>query len=200
VPDTIHVILTDYGRFGWGISSPQLPELVGGSATYESLVGELGELLTFGGAAPGAKVVIHTQSHLVLPDGDEVLIRIGDTQRARRMQAASQLDAAMRDPVQLKRMLAGARRPTGELLFICAVPEDELGWVSAQLTAEDVACVVISVDHMSIRTQYVGSTRKTHERPWRRFSDMGFDASTTLIEAIKAQDAGLVNQSELVYA
>jgi hypothetical protein len=201
VPDVIQVILTDYGRFGWGISSPQLPELVGGGDTYEALYGDLDELLAFGGAPAGSGRAIHIQKHCVLADGDELLIRIArDAHETRRTQVGQQLTEAMKVPAQLEHMLKGARRPTGELLFICALADDTLAWVSEQLTAEDAACAVISLDEQFIRTQYIGSSREQDERPWRRTADMGFSDKSTLGEMVRAQDEGLVQEGQLLYA
>lgn len=54
---TVHVLLTDYGRFGWGTSSPQMPELIGGRDTLAELEADLEKLLAFGDAPPQAPPV-----------------------------------------------------------------------------------------------------------------------------------------------
>jgi hypothetical protein len=200
MPETIHVMLTDYGNFGWGISSPQLPELIGGRDIVEELRADLDELLVFGGAERGSPFVIHLQKYLVLDNGDELVIRIAQDEKFKeRWEAGLRLTAALRVAGQITSMLNVPRRPTGEVLFICAEASDTLGWVSAQLNAHDASCLVVSIAEDLIRTQFIGHGEGTDAtEDWARTTDMGWTDSTTISEIMKAQDSGRV--ARVVYA
>ena len=198
--DTVHVLLTDYGQFGWGISSPQMPELIGGRDSYEELVADLEQLLAFGGASEQAPRLLHLQKHRMLMNGDEFIIRVArDEKFEARWHVGQQLTAALNIAGQLHAMLSVPRRPTGELLFICAEPSDTVGWIVEQLNDHDAACVVVGVASELIRTQFFGSgPSDSADEPWVRLADMGWSDRTTLSEIIRQQDSGTVAQGKLV--
>ncbi|GAA1332377.1 hypothetical protein [Saccharothrix algeriensis] len=196
----VHVLLTDYGQFGWGISSPQLPELIGGRESYEELVADLDKLLAFGGATDGNPRLLHLQKHRVLMSGDEFLIRIArDSKFDARWTAGQQLTAALNIADQLTPLLSVPRRPTGEALFICAEPTDTVGWIVRQLDKNDAACVVISASSEMIRTQFFGTgSVEGDDSPWATLSELGWTEETTLSEIIRQQDSGKVSRGRLV--
>lgn len=209
MPDVIHVMLTDYGQFGWGISSPQLPELIGGRETYQELVKDLDELIVFGGGSVDAPRLVHVQTHRMLENGDELVVRVAlDAHDKERLTVAARLNSALGLTGQVTNMLNVPRRPTGEALFVCALPSDTLGWLGDQMEDQDALCVVTSVgngDESMIRVQFLthgeallSSGVEPHQPTTA--DAMGFTRSTTLSEVIHAEDRGQVERgTQLVY-
>lgn len=200
MPEAIHVLLTDYDRFGWGISSPQLPELIGGRDTYEELVADLNQLLEFGGAKPDAPRVIHHQKYIELANGDELMVRMAQDGKAEdRLRVGMHLATAMGVAAQLTDMLKAPRRPTGEVLFICVEPDDTLGWVSTQLNQQDAGCLVLQRDADKLHTLFIAHG-KTSTDGWDRAEHVGWAPDTTVLELFEAQDSGKVARGQLVCA
>jgi hypothetical protein len=199
--DTVHILLTDYGHYGWGVTSPQLPELTGGRQTYDELQADLDEILAFGGASEDQPRTLHIQKHHVLASGDEILIRVAvDTKADARWFAAKQLIAALNRPAQTQHMLAIPRRPTGEALFICAEPSDTIGWISEQFDEGDAASVVVSASTEMIRAQPFAHrpSAGAENPPQTSLAEFGWTAQTTLSEIIRQQDSGQLAADTLV--
>lgn len=207
VPDVIHVMLTDYGQFGWGISSPQLPELIGGRDTREELTKDLEGLIVFGGGAADAPRLIHLQRHIMLENGDELVIRVAqDDSAVERARVALGLTSALSLTGQVTAMLNVPRRPTGEALFVCALPSDTLGWFGDQMEDQDSMCVVTTVENGGegvIRVQFLGHGEPlagTDTHLLTSAGTMGWTPDTKLHEVIVAEDSGRVERgSQLVY-
>lgn len=79
--DRIHAIVAEHPGYGWSITSPQLPELVGGRTTRIELDANLREIVRFGGAGGDIKVIVHEQAHYVTEDGDDYAIRLARDSR-----------------------------------------------------------------------------------------------------------------------
>ncbi|WP_432112205.1 hypothetical protein [Streptomyces sp. YPW6] len=201
--EVVHVLLTDYGQYGWGVSSPQLPELIGGRDSYEDLRRDLAEILEFGGLDASASVVIHRQKYVVAPGGDETfVIRIANDEREfDRFEAGMRLTGVLNDPRQRSQILAGPKTPSGEQIFICGTPTDTLGWLTEQLLPGEFASVISSVaDEMfggkPIRECIIGHAVEPADKGWMTLSEAGLTAETTLAELSVAQDSGRLSQLE----
>ncbi|MDF3316494.1 hypothetical protein [Rhodococcus sp. C3V] len=130
----LHVIYTSYGdEYGWYLSSPQIPELVGGRHTLPELVHDTPEILRFAGVPHHDNLFVHLQRHFVDPDGDEYLVRVLQDENIARENAVNRLVSGV---------LAGndddlkARQPelvTTERLLIAVIDSDRLGWIEDQL-------------------------------------------------------------------
>lgn len=129
----VHVVYTHYGSHGWGISSPQAPELVGGAKVLEGLRQETPRILRLANLN-AENPTFHIEHHVTAPSGTEYLIRAAlDTLRDReslmdRLVVGTELGITLEE--DRERM---ATLPTGEHLVLCTLPDDTLGWVKAQL-------------------------------------------------------------------
>lgn len=200
MPDTVHVVLTDYGEFGWGISSPQVPGFIGGRDTAEVLTRDMGELLALAGIEKGSTTLsIHHEKHLVMSTGDEIIIRVAkDEKYERRFELAQRFLAGISVVEQLSSMLEAPQRSTGEVLFICTEQDDTIGWVAEQLEREDVACLVLEESPERIRTQLFGVGDHPSNERWRELKEFDWTEQTTLGDIMLAQDSGQIGNRELV--
>lgn len=74
--DEVHAVLTDYGQFGWGLTSPQLPGLVGGAATLEELDDNLFETLVGAGMDRKNGSVYEYEQRVFEIDDDVFIVRV----------------------------------------------------------------------------------------------------------------------------
>ncbi|MEU5073740.1 hypothetical protein AB0G76_19565 [Streptomyces asoensis] len=203
--EVVHVLLTDYGQYGWGITSPQLPELVGGRDSFREMCADLKDILAFGGAPEGAQVVVHRQMYVVVPGGDEAcIVRFAkDEYEFDRFEAGMRLTGVLRDADQRAKIMAGPKLATGERLFICAVPSDTVRWLSEQLLPGEVASLV-----SSFADEWIGGGKPIAEMPfghaakapegqekhWSPLSDAGLTADSTLADMLMAREAGKIDK------
>lgn len=193
MPETIHVIITDYEDFGWSVTSPQLPELVGGRETLIDLQRDLREILAFGGAPETFDAKIHSQRVWVAPNGTEVLLR-----------AAQDPHSSERDLV-LRRVQAGAHEepgliqqpatPTGEVVLVACMPTDRVGWVADQIGLDKVVVIVVAVDDNLIFVSplgLAGTTTLPADSMTLLDAGLDFDATVRDMMAIIPSNRSLV--------
>ncbi|MFJ7344678.1 hypothetical protein ACIQU3_30890 [Streptomyces sp. NPDC101110] len=198
----VHVLLTDYGQYGWGITSPQLPELIGGRDSYQEIRDDLKDIVAFGGAPEGAQVVVHRQMYVVVPGSDEAcIVRFAnDEYEFDRFEAGMRLTGVLKDAGQRAQIMAGPKLATGERLFICAVPSDTVRWLSEQLLPGEVASLVTS-----FADEWLGGGKPIIEMPfgyalkrsdgdWSSLSDAGLTEDSTLADMLMARDSGKISQ------
>ncbi|MGY5630265.1 hypothetical protein ACW7N6_15755 [Streptomyces sp. UC1A3] len=197
----VHVLLTDYGRYGWGVTSPQLPELIGGRDTYKEIRADLDDILAFGGVPEGAEVVVHRQKYVVTPGSDQAcFIRLADDEyEFDRIEAAMRLTGVLKDPGQRAKIMAGPKLATGERLFVCAVPSDTVRWLAEQLVRGEVASIVTSfaddfLGGKPIREMPLAHGDDDPEGDWYSLSDAGLTPDSTLADLILAVDSGKVSK------
>ncbi|MFG2815281.1 hypothetical protein [Streptomyces sp. NPDC048410] len=205
--EVVHVLLTDYGQYGWGVTSPQLPELVGGRESYKELRDDLDDILAFGGVPEGAKVIVHRQKYAVDPGGEHAcFIRIAnDEVEFDRIEAAMRLAGVLNDPAQRTRIMSGPSISTGERLFICAVPGDTLRWLSDQLVTGEVASIITSLADDMLGGKLIREMPIAHgcegdepDEEWHSLSESGLTPDSTLGDLIMAVDAGRVSDDALL--
>jgi hypothetical protein len=114
------------------------------------------------------------------------------------MSVRQQIAAALNFTGQGAGMMSAPRRPTGEVLFVCALLTDTIGWITEQMDEEDTVCVVLNVSPEFIRTQSFGSAGQSDDRPWVTVGDLGLTSQTTLAEIIQQQDSGRIGSNNLV--
>ncbi|MGX9296085.1 hypothetical protein [Tsukamurella paurometabola] len=143
----VHVVLTTYGDLGWAIHSPQLPGLVGGRATADSIIRDTADILMFAGIGnlPEPRVITHEEHALEDPAGNEYLVRFADDEHAEeRARLAGYAGAAIVAGAWSDSDRAQQRTlDTGERLVISAVRSDSLSWIRDQLREKDVATMIV---------------------------------------------------------
>lgn len=140
--DTLHVIIraTDDGFFA---TSPQAAGLVYGRPTLQELHAGLDDVLRFHFEEAGPFTVVeHHERHYDIVDG-EVVTRIAlDGQRDERQEVYTRVGRALAVPEQARSLVKGPTNRVGEVVFVCAVPSDTVGWLAAQLDPRGDALVV----------------------------------------------------------
>ncbi|HEX6467962.1 MAG TPA: hypothetical protein VF069_02630 [Streptosporangiaceae bacterium] len=145
---TIHLIIrpTSAGDRDLYATSPQAPGLAYGRATLRELRADLQDVLAFHFDRPGPYLVVeHHERHYDI-DGRELVTRVADDRHAKEREAVyERLGAALREPEQAVALLAAPTNAVGEVVYICAVPSDTMGWVAAQLDPRDAANVALII-------------------------------------------------------
>lgn len=142
----LHLIYTDYGEeYSPTIESPQVPDLVGGRATFSQLVADTDAILHSAGVErrvgdPG--VYLHLQYALVDPFGHEYLVRSlaaggadpepGDAQEARTA-AFSRLYGSVVRGTAADELDRQPQLATSERLLIAVTYQDTVEWIGDQL-------------------------------------------------------------------
>lgn len=131
--ELIHLFIrdTDGGLYA---TSPQAPGLMYGRRTLTQLRADLAEVLAFHTARPGPfQVLEHHERHYDIADGELVVRLAGDDRAAERRKVYERLGRAIQDPVQARALAHGLTNPVGEAVYVCALPSDTVGWLTAQL-------------------------------------------------------------------
>lgn len=149
--ETIHLLirLSEDGKAY--ATSPQAPGLVYGRKSLEELRRDLQEVLSFHFNQPGPfDVVEHHERHHDIA-GHELVTRIVmDQHRAARFEVLERLAQVMSVPEQAKSLLSAVTNTVGEVVYVCAIPSDTIGWLTAQLSPHGDAlnAAVTIADHM----------------------------------------------------
>jgi predicted RNase H-like HicB family nuclease len=140
--EPIQLIVRDTGE-GFYATSPQARGLVYGRATLEELRAELQDVLAFHFNRPGPfRVDEHLELHKEV-SGGELVTRVADDEyRKQRQQVAARLGRALTVPGQARSLLEGPANRVGEIVYVCAVPSDTVGWLAGQLEPDGDAAVV----------------------------------------------------------
>lgn len=186
MPDrTIDVIV--YGEDGtWSAASPQVPGFVGGRGSREDLRRDLPGMLQFAGEdLEGLTVRLHEEAMISTDEGDFVLRVASDDHIEERREVAQRLQGALGDKVLREDMSEAPRTPTGEILYICAVPTDTVRWCVEQLHHDGdgaVAAVCVAEEMIWATHFFTGA-----DAPGQRLEHFGFSLDTTLSEMMQSQ-------------
>lgn len=141
-----HAVVTEYGPTQWGVTSPQLPGLVGGRGSFAETAADLVDILISGGMPRyDAEIVTHRETPFDTPDGP-VFVQVAlDDEMDSRIATARRLGYAFTDRADSRLIdLSGAPRDrAGDVRLICAVPSDTLEWIIEQMKGRDDAVVVV---------------------------------------------------------
>ncbi|MEU9837546.1 hypothetical protein AB0D67_38955 [Streptosporangium sp. NPDC048047] len=149
--DVIHLIVRlEADGFRPYASSPQAPGLVYGRPTMEELHADLQDVLGFHFDRPGPfDVVEHHERHHEVAGGELVFRLAADGHARERKNVQTALSRALRDPLQAEGLVSAPANAVGEVVYICAVASDTIGWILAQLGPEgdtvNVAVRVVNV-------------------------------------------------------
>lgn len=122
--------------------SPQAPGLAYGRSSLQELRSDLQDVLAFHFDRPGPfDVVEHHERHYEIA-GRELVIRIAqDEHRDQRQAVDDRIGRALNVPGQAEALVSTVTNKVGEAIYVCAVPSDTLGWLSAQLDGPGDALV-----------------------------------------------------------
>lgn len=130
----LHVVYTDFGDHGWGISSPQIPNLVGGRRSIATAMADTPMILAWCGIHEGSYTLHrHEQKYAVSPDGHEFLIRFAEEGSDERVPATGRALYSAETGEHLEDMPRMPKLQTGEHLVIAVLASDRLGWILDQL-------------------------------------------------------------------
>ncbi|MFK4187754.1 hypothetical protein ACI2L4_27670 [Streptomyces sparsogenes] len=186
--ELIHLIVrqTEDGLYA---TSPQLPGFMFGCATISSLRAGLQEALAFHANTPGPfRVLEHHERHYDIADGEIVTRLANDELGNERQIVYERLGRAIQDPEQAKSISRGISNPVGEVVYVCAVPSDTLGWLTAQLSdPEDAFYAAVSIgEHMLMTLPFAHGERYSKYPDTYRSGARGYNAETRLSEIIRA--------------
>ena len=136
----VHVIYTDFGEHGWGISSPQVPHLVGGRRTVREAMDDTPGILDWCGFPEGTYTLHrHEEKYVVSPGGDEFLLRFAEEGSDGREPAIGRVLYSVSHGEHMEDLPRMPSFETGEHLVIAVLAEDRLGWVLDQLGEKEGA-------------------------------------------------------------
>lgn len=115
-------------------TSPQLPGFAYGRRTLPELRADLQDALSFHFDRPGPfRVAEHHEWHYEVA-GNEFVIRVAQDESAHlREQVADRLGVVIKDPAQVDSLAHRPANTVGEVVYVCALPTDNVGWFMAQL-------------------------------------------------------------------
>jgi hypothetical protein len=152
--ERLHLVFVDEGEYGASMHSPQVPGLVFGRPDARALLYELNDTLAFADA-PDLPREIHEERRGVSPEGNEYLIRFAappEPHHAVRLGCAARLERALTVDGQRQDMLAGPTLVTGEVLYICVLASDTVGWIADQLEPGETGIAAVTVADQYIWT------------------------------------------------
>lgn len=130
----IHLVVREAEDGQVYATSPQAPGLAFGCKSIVELGRDLTDALSFHLDRPGPfEVVEHRERHYDI-SGKELVIRLTlDGHQAERGIVRDRIGQALSIPDQAGTLLAGVPNAVGEVVYVCAVPSDTIGWLEAQL-------------------------------------------------------------------
>lgn len=130
----LHVIYTDSGEHGWGISSPQVPNLVGGRRSIRTAMADTPTILDWCGFPEDSYTLHrHEQKYAASPDGHEFFIRFAEEGSDDRVAATGRALYSAETGEHLEDMPRMPMLSTGERLVIAVLASDRIGWILDQL-------------------------------------------------------------------
>ncbi len=128
----VHVVFTEHEGFGWSLTSPQAPELIGGRRHVADLLRELPEMLALGGMS-GETLHLHEEKTLTSPGGLEYRVRFADEGSDERELVVGRILASIESGSEDEDADRSPRLPTGERLIIAVLETDAVGWLFDQV-------------------------------------------------------------------
>ena len=184
--DTLHVIIRDT-RDGFFATSPQGAGLAYGRPTLEELHADLDDVLRFHFEEAGPFTVVeHHERHYDIADR-ELVTRIAiDEQRDERQDVYTRIGHALTIPDQARSLVEGPTNGIGEVVFVCAVPSDTVGWLAGQTDRPgDAVVVAVAVGDELVLTMPFNYSEEYAHRAQIPVGHVGLDAETTIGDIMK---------------
>lgn len=190
--DNLHLVYTSYGdEFGWSISSPQIPELIGGRNTIDELIRDTDSILEFAKIGPYEHLYRHEQIAAEDPHGNEYLIRwlseedgpeFSQDDPMSRLSTAGRLFASVRNGYSEHLRNRQPLLVTGERLLIAVLGDDTIGFVFDQLDTDQGAVIAQHRGEDAVYSVPLGIPHDANGWTWR-LEDLGLtrDASVETV-------------------
>ncbi|MEV6987366.1 hypothetical protein AB0M95_39765 [Sphaerisporangium sp. NPDC051017] len=187
--EIIHLIVReDRGGRDFYATSPQAPGFLYGRPSLGELRAELQEALEFHFEEPGPYAVQeHHERHYDIGDG-EVVIRtaVDGHADARRATREALGRAIISDPAQAAGLVSAPATELGEVVYICGVMSDTIGWVMQQLDPRgDIANVAVSVADVMIVTVPFAHGRMAVDDETATIASKAYTLETKLSEVVR---------------
>ncbi|MEV0400002.1 hypothetical protein [Actinoallomurus sp. NPDC050550] len=133
---------------GFYVTSPQAPGLVYGEPSLEAVRQGIQDVLAFHFDRPGPfRIVEHHERRYDLAGGELVTRMAYDEHIADRQIVYERIGAALGVPGQAQNLVSAPTNKVGEVVYVCAVATDTLGWLGDQLDprSSDAFMVAASV-------------------------------------------------------
>lgn len=157
---TARVFFSDYGTFGWGVSSPDLPSLTGGAAKRQEISDEeLFSLAVASGLSPNGSVDIYAQMVFEV-DGLVFIVRTREdyAMEARTEHLLQVCAHITKDPALREYAPAST---IGDVIFVAALPSDSIATVIAAMEDGEPTTVAIgrtdTLEYLTFVRQAYGS-------------------------------------------
>jgi hypothetical protein len=199
VAEVTHVIVTNEGDYGWSAQSPQIPGFVYGRPTLTEFKKDYTKTLRDVGVA--GPVLGHQQRRHETPEGAEYVIRFAeDGLREDRIAVAHRLEQIMLTD-QRHDLMLNATTESGEVIFVCVVASDTLGFVIDQMDERgDVVTIAAAVADNGVYTTQLGA-EVTHSHPdWTTLGELGQGRDTTISELMLEMSGRRPEQRALALA
>ncbi|MFF9274705.1 hypothetical protein [Streptomyces griseosporeus] len=183
----IHLLVRQAGD-GLYATSPQLPGFMYGRETLASLRADLQDALLFHTGTHGPfRVLEHHERHYEIADGEIVTRLANDDLSKERQVVYERLGQAIRNPAQAYSIAHGISNPVGEVVYVCALASDTLGWLTEQLSEpEDAFYAAVSIgDHMLMTLPFAQGERYSDIPDTYNSSSRGYTDETRLSEIIR---------------
>ncbi|MFD9717418.1 hypothetical protein [Streptomyces sp. NPDC059076] len=186
--ELIHLIIrkTEDGLYA---TSPQLPGFMYARGDMAELRADLREALSFHTGKPGPfRTIEHHERHYEVAGGELVTRLAKDSFAADRQIVYERLGKVIRDPGQARSLAHGRTNTAGEVVYVCALPSDTLGWLMAQLSdPEDAFYAAVTIaDPMLLTLPFAHGRRYAGLEGTYTAGSRGYKAETRISEIIQA--------------
>ncbi|MFJ8745225.1 hypothetical protein ACIRL2_38360 [Embleya sp. NPDC127516] len=151
--ELFHLIIRDT-QTGFYATSPQAPGFMLGRPTVDELRADLLDALAFHfEEARTLEIVEHHERLHDLEAGELVTRLAADMHHDERLEVYTRIATALDVPEQVPELLGGIRNGVGEVVYVCAVPSDTLGWLFTQLDEQgDAFSVALAISELFLMT------------------------------------------------
>jgi hypothetical protein len=132
------------------------------------------------------QVMEHHERHYDIVDGELVTRLANDRFAAERQIVYERLGRAIHDPRQAESLVQGVANPVGEVVYLCAVPSDTLGWLNEQLfDPSDAFYAAVTVGEEMLMTLPFSHGEKYRGLETYTAGSRGYHEDTRLSEIIQ---------------
>ncbi|WP_405085041.1 hypothetical protein [Microbispora sp. NBC_01389] len=166
-------------------TSPQAPGLVYGRETLEDLRAELQDVLSFHFGGPGPFAVVeHHERHYEMAGGELVTRMALDEHVHDRQAVYAALGRAAGHKDQAAGLVAAPANALGEVVYVCAVMPDTIGWIADQLEQRgDAINIAVSVADAMILT--APATYDPDHKGMVTINSKPYSAATTISQVVR---------------
>jgi hypothetical protein len=184
--ETVH-LLVRVVEDGLYATSPQAPGLVYARPDLAALRADLDEVLSFHFNRPGPfRVVEHHERHYDVGHGELVTRIANDEHRDERQEVYTRIGRALTVPAQAESLIAGPSNRVGEVVYVCAVPTDTIGWLVDQLDPRgDAAVAALAIAETFVFTIALAYGDGALQVSGDTLGELGYTTDTQLAELMR---------------